>query len=502
MTSAADLKAAVAAHRQGNLDEADARYARVLAAEPGHPEALRLRGVLARQCGNLGAAIQLLTDAAAAAPQDADCLCELGLSLMVAGDLVSAETALRAAVVRAPQSVKALANLGAVLQYRQRPDEAIACYQDALDRTPDEQIRANLASALLDAGRGEDALGVCDEVLSAAAANPLLRATRGTILNGLERYGEAVTELRAALAERPADDMAWVNLAYAEAALGDTAAARASLERAVGNNPDNARAVSDLMGLLLCQQDASGACALGKSFLRRHPGERQVLAMQAFALQAHGDQQAAAELLDFRHFIRIQALPTPPGYESVAAFNDALAQLISADPSLRSGPVTKATRGGGQTAELDLDAHPALSALGDMINGAVGAAAAQLREDGFADHPVVAFGAERWALRVWGTVLQSGGRQLAHIHPLGWLSGVYYVRLPTDMRSAEPNAGGLEFGQPPERVRLAERPMCHDLAPREGNLVLFPSYFYHQTRPFLSREPRISIAFDAVPIRA
>jgi uncharacterized protein (TIGR02466 family) len=88
------------------------------------------------------------------------------------------------------------------------------------------------------------------------------------------------------------------------------------------------------------------------------------------------------------------------------------------------------------------------------------------------------------------------------MHPLAWLSGVYYVRLPTDMQSAEPSAGGLAFGRPPERVRLAARPMSYAVAPREGNLVLFPSYFYHQTRPFVSREPRISIAFDAVPIRA
>jgi hypothetical protein len=32
-------------------------------------------------------------------------------------------------------------------------------------------------------------------------------------------------------------------------------------------------------------------------------------------------------------------------------------------------------------------------------------------------------------------------------------------------------------------------------------MILFPSYFYHRTIPFSGREARISIAFDAMPVR-
>ncbi len=31
-------------------------------------------------------------------------------------------------------------------------------------------------------------------------------------------------------------------------------------------------------------------------------------------------------------------------------------------------------------------------------------------------------------------------------------------------------------------------------------MLLLPSYFYHRTVPFNSAEPRVSIAFDAVPV--
>jgi hypothetical protein len=34
------------------------------------------------------------------------------------------------------------------------------------------------------------------------------------------------------------------------------------------------------------------------------------------------------------------------------------------------------------------------------------------------------------------------------------------------------------------------------IKPREGMIVLFPSYFYHRTIPFESAEERITLAFD------
>jgi hypothetical protein len=36
--------------------------------------------------------------------------------------------------------------------------------------------------------------------------------------------------------------------------------------------------------------------------------------------------------------------------------------------------------------------------------------------------------------------------------------------------------------------------------PTEGQLVLFPSYFYHRILPFDADGIRISVAFDVVPI--
>ena len=54
-----------------------------------------------------------------------------------------------------------------------------------------------------------------------------------------------------------------------------------------------------------------------------------------------------------------------------------------------------------------------------------------LAAGGFATHPAMAWATEHWTLRLWATVLDPGGVQLPHLHPLGWLSGVYYVQVPS-----------------------------------------------------------------------
>ena len=101
---------------------------------------------------------------------------------------------------------------------------------------------------------------------------------------------------------------------------------------------------------------------------------------------------------------------------------------------------------------------------------------------------------------MWATVLDEGGHQTPHIHPSGWLSGVYYVAIPPGDGGDE--HGWIEFGRPPPEYAFREPPKTKALRPRAGLLVLFPSYFYHRTLPFSGTATRISIAFDVVPMAA
>jgi len=104
-------------------------------------------------------------------------------------------------------------------------------------------------------------------------------------------------------------------------------------------------------------------------------------------------------------------------------------------------------------------------------------------------------------LDAWAVVCGKEGRQKAHLHPPGWLSGVYYVtasrpaganlyRGPLILGALDPHAHGVE---PPWGTR--------EIEPVPGRLVLFPSYLPHATQPSGVEGARISVAFDVVPAK-
>ena len=73
------------------------------------------------------------------------------------------------------------------------------------------------------------------------------------------------------------------------------------------------------------------------------------------------------------------------------------------------------------------------------------------------------------------------------------------LQLLPELTDADGHQGWLEFGRPPERMCSPTPPETRSYEPRAGRLILFPSWFWHQTLPFQSEEPRISVAFDVMP---
>jgi uncharacterized protein (TIGR02466 family) len=498
--SKALLNEAMNCHQQGNLFDADRLYAQALELDPDNSQALRLRGILARERGDIDGSLKLLLRAASAAPDRPEPLGEIALSHMAAGELTEAETTLRRALAIAPDYVSGLTNLGALLQHRGYVKEAIELYYRVLDGEPDNvEVRCNLAKALTDIGNNEQALSECSLALEHSGQHPYALATLGAVQIDMECYAQARATLEEATLADPRDDMALVNLGLACYQLDDIDAATRHLRHAVDANPWNARAVADLANSLTASGSVAEALTLCKAFLEQHPGERMVVGAYALALHNDNNIEAALELSNFNNLVQVHRIDVPTAYATMDEFNAALSQRMRSHPSLIANPVSKSTLGGDQTGELDLNSDPALAALGAAINQVINSAANQYRQAGLSNHPLMAPAAELWTLRSWGTVLHAGGRQTPHMHPLGWLSGVYYAHLPADMSKPEPEAGWLEFGRPAERYFRKVEPPHWRHQPKSGELVLFPSWFWHQTLPFESADERVSIAFDVMP---
>jgi uncharacterized protein (TIGR02466 family) len=495
------LRQAMMLHQQDRLDAADILYVRVLDAEPDHLQALRLRGILTRQCADYDSSVHLLRRLGQLAPGDPVPVNELALTYMAVGELYAAELALRDAVRFDPLSRQALANLGAVLQRRGHLEEAAKQYTAYLDLEPEDlEVRCNLVNALMESGDGDRALVEVDAALLSTPGHPLVLANKGAVLCGLGRYAAAIEVLEQACDADSGDDMAFINLAFSRRQCGDTAGAADALHRAVQINPANARAVADYANIEMQLGRSDSALRRCTDFLIRYPGERLVLSTYVHVLADTGQCDESIAILGLDELVTIVDCSVPTGFDDIAGFNRHLAGFIETHPSLVTDPVRKSTTGGTQTGELNSAEDPVVEAFIEVAEKAVHRTVARWKHLAFVDHPAMAYAADHWTLRVWGTMLGSGGCQLSHTHPLGWLSGVYYVSLPENMQRDNPEAGALEFGMPPEHFYYTSHPELRRVEPVEGRLVLFPSYCFHRTLPFAADGKRISISFDVVPL--
>ena len=155
-------------------------------------------------------------------------------------------------------------------------------------------------------------------------------------------------------------------------------------------------------------------------------------------------------------------------------------------PSLIESPASHATRLGRHTGELGYE--PSLSVLKQVFIEAcenfVQQHSQALSEKFMAMQP------KRPRVSMWSVVMRSGGHQIAHIHPSAWLSGVCYLQLPDSM-NADQAQGWLQLNQP-----IDQKDAETLIQPQVGQLVVFPSYTFHQTLPFEATQERICIAFD------
>jgi uncharacterized protein (TIGR02466 family) len=99
--------------------------------------------------------------------------------------------------------------------------------------------------------------------------------------------------------------------------------------------------------------------------------------------------------------------------------------------------------------------------------------------------------------QAWLNINEHGNFNWRHTHPNSVLSGVYYVKTPTD-------CGNIEFENPSMDMMVNMKVNEHNLftsscikVPSErGTMYIFPSWLPHKVHPNLSKEERISISFN------
>ena len=108
-------------------------------------------------------------------------------------------------------------------------------------------------------------------------------------------------------------------------------------------------------------------------------------------------------------------------------------------------------------------------------------------------------------VKAWANVCRYGDYHTIHNHPTGVWSGVYYIDPGSDA-PGRPNSGVLELVDPRVNIDLVGLSCSQQVrnilcTPEEGRLVIFPSWLNHFVHPYYGEGLRITIAFNAVPVR-
>jgi len=110
----------------------------------------------------------------------------------------------------------------------------------------------------------------------------------------------------------------------------------------------------------------------------------------------------------------------------------------------------------------------------------------------------------QFRLDCWANVNREGDYNAVHSHPNALWSGVYYVAT-GEPDPNTPQAGLIELLDPREaagHVQVNHTVMSQKgfLKNEPGLMLMFPSWLKHMVHPHKGNGPRISVAFNALPV--
>jgi len=505
VTSAEDIQAileeGVRHHTEGRLAEAEPIYNRVLSLDPENPDALHLLGLIQHQTGRSEDALKKISEAVRLAPDLPAYSGNLGNVQADLGLFEDAAASFERALALDPGNVGVIFNLGNVLLELGRQQEALERFQSVLELEPDmAEAHNNLGGAYEHLGRHDEAMASFRKALEISPDYAHACVNLGNVYRAQGQLDDAVIQYGRAAELTPGSADIHGNLGLILREAGRLDDAIASFRTAVALTEIQSDVHTWLAAAMLeraRQPDVDSA----------YPSDPEVLSFRAIVLNEQGDREGARKLLDFDRLIQAVHVETPTGFNDLKDFNAAMARHATNHPTLIEAPLKHATRFGSHTGDLLTGDKGPVAYLEDLIQKAVRGYLKAHPAD--PDHPFLSKPPAKWVLAAWAVVMDPRGHQVAHVHPEGWLSGCYYVHLPPVVARDEDQAGWIEFGRPPldltEELSLQKEPLTRRVQPEEGLMVLFPSYFYHETIPFgevlplAEPERRISIAFDVLP---
>lgn len=372
----------------------------------------------------------------------------------------------------------------------------IALLQASVAHEPHRtNLRCGLAVLLAEVGRDAEALEQWREAVQTSAQDSAIRYGLAKALLNCRRPLEAIAVLEG-LRSEISGVVTDFDLTYgrALAQTGKHAQALAIYLGRLESDPTSNDSLYRATRLLTQAGSAGDALSLIESLLARGVCTTRMLVEKVTVLRLLERHTEAAALEGIEQFFQTGALPVPEGWQDREALNAALITELNAHPGRRFENPQRRTRGGWRIDALNIPAHPALRSLFIAVRACIDAYVARLQDA--APHPFLDSMPESVRLTTWAIWLRGDAYQEWHVHPDGWLSGVYYVSVPEGGVGTQ---GALALGTPElSDVATTIPGYCMWHMPSSGELALFPSHCYHRTIPGKVPADRLSVAFDVI----
>ena len=463
--------------QSGRATEARDVLAGAIAVGQGGAPLHSLLGLVLHQLGDLPGCHCELRQAVRLAPQDGGTQFALASIAAALGEEEEAESAARRAIKLGLDDIHSYVLLGRLFNKQGRLEEAETAWRKAVRCDPSSPQAQRELAQLVWMQTGDLARARAE--LDAAPQSHDIVAVTVRLLQDAGDEAGAWALVRAAADRDPS-----LNVLAARTGLKfDLQDSDRRLTAAAPGITPQARAKAEIevdLALGRIEQAVRRAQALHTA----RPTDQHATALLAIAWRLAGDARYTL-LYDYDRLVKSYRITPPQGWSSLEDYLRDLGGALDAIHGPLTHPVGQSLRHGSQTMRgLQDYSDPAIRALFSAIDAPIRAHIAAIGEPG-QDY---GFGG------AWSVRLNSGGFHINHIHPEGWLSSAFYVRLPDKMEGQQ---GWLKFGEPgpPTAPPLAPD---HLVKPEPGLLVLFPSNMWHGTVPFTADDKRLSCAFDIV----
>jgi tetratricopeptide (TPR) repeat protein len=448
--------------------------------------------------GRQAEAVEHYRRLAALAPDNLVATHTLAVALNAANRPEEGERVMRQTLSRTPPTAALHFTHARSLLALERLDEAELALRECVRLEPRRAEAHDRLAELIWMRTGDilEATRSLDQALGKFPHDDALLATKAALLQGAgeaRRAFACLTE-RAARPETHPRMLIRAGLAALEF---EPATALTLAERALRALPNDHTARKLLCAANLGVGDGAGALTECAALRRATPDDQYLIAMETTALRLLNDPRYES-FCDYGTMVFSSLLETPPGWTDLASFlTDLTSHLDALHNPHGHRLLYQSLRGGTETTQdLARSQDPVIQALFRAFADPV----ARYREH---------IGQGEDALRRrnrgptrfnggWSVRLHRDGYHTSHVHPRGWISSACYIQLPDSTRAGNTAEGILSFGAP---GMLTTPSLAAELSvrPEVGLLVLFPSYFWHGTLPFHSDQPRLTVAFDAVP---